>query len=393
MKTEWHRYNLKRRVAHLGPVSNDTFLVKVAHSKERVQYDDFGFIIEDPALKMKKLNKRKGNSLRYELLNRGRRTASAETDAIYNSREASPAGSVHSEISLGTLKSRSEYGYDSDDVRSEISATTKDDTDYNTELESEDDFTDGELATEEEQEPLNLTICPYCGDDCQTLDDNIAHMLTNHGLYIPELGYLEDKEGLIRLLSDGVTIEKECLKCGFHSNKLIGIRQHISAKGHACIPYETKEEKAYFRRFYNFDERQIEEQEDGDVGDSYMEMDDGHEEGAESEDSEEYTIATVDSTGVELSLPNGYKLGHRSMSRYYRQSAPRDSRRLSEGEMTVSVLQNENQRLVKLQETIEHNKRNKEISLIHSKLVNKELSDKGLKYRNKFLNYRNQKLG
>lgn len=387
MKTEWHRYNLKRRVAQLLPVSNETFQLKVAHSKDRVKYDDFGFVIEEPTNSHKQKG-RKVNSLRYDLLHRGR----APITNRIASRDSSPAASEISTFSLGTLNSHSDYDYDTDDLRSEISAATRLESDYHTEDDSvTDDYaTDNEL-TEEECEPLELNVCCYCGDSSDSLDDCISHMSLTHGLYIPELPYLADKEGLVRLLSDTTVLDKECLKCGFTSNKLVGIRQHILAKGHACIPYETKEERQLFRRFYDFNEdvqntkEAREEPDESEVKQKEQET--------RRQSEEDYTVARIDSSGVELALPNGSRLGHRSMTRYYRQSFPRGERRFSDGERTVSVINNENERLLRMQETMKHNKEVKKVSLIESKITNKQLSQNSLQYRNNLEHYRNQRFG
>jgi hypothetical protein len=387
MKTEWHRYNLKRRVAQLTPISNEVFQSKVANNKNRVQYDDFGFVIEDPDTKYRgKNSKIKKDSLRYNLLNRGRHINNQPDGESFLNRDISPANSEVSTFSLGTLKSQSDYDSDIDDIRSEVSFHIRYDTDYHTE---EDNFSNDEtdLEDKEEQcEPLLVTACFYCGTEFETLDDNIAHMLTNHGLYIPDLKYLSDKEGLIRFLSDIVVLDKECLKCGFYSRTLLGIRQHIIAKGHACIPYETKEEEELFRRFYDYSELYCDEQE-AIEGESF------NEDGID-ENETEYRVATVDPSGVELALPNGNKLGHRSMIRYYRQNFPNQFRRMSEGEQTVIALNKENNdRLLKLQETIKHNKEIKKTGLINNKITNKQLSNNSLQYRNNLEHYRNQRFG
>lgn len=381
MKTEWHRYNLKRRVAQLVPVSNEIFQLKVAHSKDRVKYDDFGFVIEEPV--RHKPKGRKANNLRYDLLHRGRDVVNTHL----SSRDSSPAASEISVFSLGTLNPNSDYDYDTDDLRSEISAATRLESDYHTE---EDYVTDEYLTDndeiEEDSEPLELNVCFYCGVPYDSIDDCISHMSLNHGLYIPESKFLADKEGLLRLLSDTVVLDKECLKCGFQSNKLVGIRQHIQAKGHACIPYETKEERILFRRFYDFCTEN--EEEDGDEdknGDKAKNNDDYYD--------EEYTVAKIDPSGVELALPNGSRLGHRAMTKYYRQSFPRGERRLSEGERTVSAINNENERLLRVQETIKHNKEMKKISLIEGKITNRQLSQNSLQYRNNLEHYRNQRFG
>lgn len=400
MKTEWHRYNLKRRVAQLAPVSNEIFQVKVAHIKDQIQYDEFGFIIEEPKNKPKKKEK---NTLRYDLLNRGREKF---INKPFNStRDDSPAGSEISEIStgafsLGTLKSHSDFEYDTDDIRSEISHGTlnrnKIDSDYHTDDYNTEDYPtdyDQDVGIDEEEEedddePLELNDCFYCGTKFENINNNLNHMTINHGLYIPEIKYLEDKDGLIRLLSDTVVLDKECIKCGFHSNKLLGIRQHIIAKGHACIPYETKEERLLFKRFYNFGIKEEEKQE----GNSDKELEENFKDDFD-DDEGEFTTALIDSSGVELSLPNGSRLGHRSMTRYYRQNFPRSDRRLSEGERTISIINQENEKLAHLQETAKHNKEIKKLSIINNKITNKQLSTNSLQYQNNLEHYRNQRFG
>lgn len=381
MKTEWHRYNLKRRVAQLAPVSNEVFQCKVATSKEKVQYDDFGFPIEEPNQRNAKSSKRKANSLRQDLLNRGRKNIGTKFEKCsISSREVSPATSHISTFSLGTLKSNSEFEYETDDLKSEVSVNLKDETDYNTE---EDFMSDGDLTEEDDEEeelaPLLLTDCFYCGVQFDTLDDNMAHMIAHHNLYIPDLKYLADREGLVRLLSDTVILDKECIKCGFHSKKLIGIRQHIHAKGHACIPYESKEQRQLFGRFYDFSELYSDEDE--------------VEDNSDVTDNGEYTVAKIDLSGVQLALPNGNNLGHRSMSKYYRQNFPRQLRRSSEGEQTLSAINKENERLIRLQETVKHKKEVNRINLINNKITNRELSNNVLKYKNNLENYRNQRFG
>lgn len=388
MKTEWHRYNLKRRVAQLGPVSNEIFQIKVANSKDKIKYDDFGFVIEEPN---KKLNKKKNNSLRYDLLHRGRENLTGN----HHNREQSPAGSEISEIStfsLGTLKITSDIEEDTDDARSEIlqHSRNKIDSDYHT-----DDYLTEEYQTDSEKEfelkkeiekPLDLNICFYCGTSLEDLNSNINHMSINHGLYIPEIKYLTDKNGLLRLLSDTITLDRECIKCGYTSNTLLGIRQHITAKGHACIPYETKEERQLFRRFFTFNEEYANNSDDSSDRENL-------EDKMDENSTDEYTTVTIDSSGVELALPNGSKLGHRSMTRYYRQNFPRSERRLSEGERTISVINQENEKLAKLKEVTKHNKEIKKLSIINNKITNKSLSQNSLQYQNNLEHYRNQRFG
>lgn len=357
MKSEWHRYNLKRRIVNLNPISNNEFLHKVANNKEVEQYDEFGFLIETKKLKKGKKVK---NSLRYDLLNRGRNINNINTNIT---RDSSPTNSINSNISnysLATFKTDTDFDGNLTDTTRDVL------TDYNTEEETDIDIDTSSII--EINEPLLITQCIYCSFNSSTIDDNLFHMLNNHGLYIPEREFLTNIEGLIRYLSDLVVIDKECIKCGFISNKLIGIRQHIKSKGHACIPYEDSYNREFFSQFYTFNEEEEEMEDDKDI------------------------TAIIDKTGVELSLSNGNKLGHRSMIKYYKQKLPNE-RKLSDGEMTISIINKENEKLKHYSNVLKHNKEIKEISIINKKLQNREFSTNSLRYKNNLKYYQNQKFG
>lgn len=291
MKTEWHRYNLKRRVAQLPAVPADVFQLKVQQQRSSEKYDEFGF----------KLDNRKTRTPRW-----------SRQKPQTTIRSMSPV-SVTSTFTLGSeLSDRSRSP-------SVVSPTRSGNTtDIDEFFSSDDEVTgsDGSLKTYEpehpaETQPLPVTTCYLCGENHGSLEDNVTHMYS-HGLYIPEQSSLVDLAGLIRFLSDVVVIDNECLKCGFVGKNLEGIRQHMMEKGHCVVPYETEDDQLLLSTFYSPPQIKLVRVEDECV---------------------------VDSSGVELQLANGARLGNRQYMRYFRQNLY--ERPVSDGDKTVSCVYEE----------------------------------------------------
>ncbi|GME82629.1 unnamed protein product [Ambrosiozyma monospora] len=234
MKTEWHRYNLKRRVANLAPIASHVFQLKIANKKSQNQNEDeYGFYVHS---RRRKTNGSGGNGrqltkkdLRKLAKERGRKLGSNGGLTLAD-RALSPAESIasrDSHFSLGTVHSDLEVSsnYDTDDLMSELSKsdyddyiTTTDNDDNNSSDDSNDDHHHQRHIHNQNDGPveLPLTTCFYCGhEENAEVESNIKHMFRQHGLYIPERSYLVDVEGLLRYIADSVSIKHECLKCGF----------------------------------------------------------------------------------------------------------------------------------------------------------------------------------
>lgn len=347
MRTEWHRYNLKRRVAQLPSILSDLFAEKVLELQkqegQREDEDEFGFHINH--------RRRSGGSrqltkkdLRHMARMEAKRGRNSGTSPAQTGRSHSPAHSVvsdHSEFSLGESLHYSEV--DSNYTGSEYNYSDSTHSDWEN-WKSDEESLESEEETPAEDSALELlpnTYCFYCGKNNEQLESNVRHMSHQHGLYIPERTYLVNLDGLLTFLNEVVTLDRECLVCGFQGKSLESIRQHIQSKGHCRIPYETKDEKLTVSEFYNF---RVDAEPVGststkkvtfrDVPDTeYVDIvsskDEDEEESTETDrDStdnglyDNYSTGHVDSTGVELTLPTGSRVGHRSMVRYYRQNLP-----------------------------------------------------------------------
>lgn len=416
MKTDWHRYNLKRRVAGLAPVDAAVYAEKVQQSMQfQEETDEFGFkVIKPHEQKPKKLHiHRTQYHPSLDHTQRGRVEATRAEDSI--DRDSSPA-SVTSHLSRFSLGD-SVYSHPEThtDIESNFETASEADTadlDY-VDTHSDSEESDIEAHSDYEEEPLQpITSCIFCGIPHKDIETNVTHMFKSHGLYIPERSYLVDLRGLLSFLISTIVIDNECLCCNFQGKNLQSIRAHVTSKGHCRLPYETKLERALFARYYDFSslnskakkskstksvgftdaddtivvdaETSVSDDDDNDDVETGAE----DEEGSDNGINDNYTVATVDSLGSELTLPNGSRLGHRSLQRYYRQNiqAPRTP---TESQLTVS---NADRRLASGLTIAEHDKQLKDSQIKEAKFKNRNMK-RETKRVNFQMHFRDQMLG
>ncbi|CAI4047320.1 hypothetical protein N7582_004050 [Saccharomyces uvarum] len=349
MKTEWHRYNLKRRIANLQPIGAEQFAEKLQISeKEQAenQVDEFGFPILKPivnqsnqhsalsAKQKKPIKSKRGKKVGANLLKKN------DKDIVVKERKArsvSPSGSISSQLSNLTVRTENtntDYG---EDTVSEYGFTS--DSNYDATTDEELDTADRPIDNKE-AEKISITECIYCGKNSKDVERNVKHMFSEHGLFIPERSYLIDLNGLLEFLIKMIVIDHNCLCCNFHGSGLESIRAHMDSKRHCRLPYETKEERQLFAPFYDFtyDDRSInEETQCGTAGmpepSTAYETKNCEEESdvdttvvpVENDINANYTTVSIDESGLELTLPTGARLGHRAGQRYYRQNLPSQS--------------------------------------------------------------------
>lgn len=87
-----------------------------------------------------------------------------------------------------------------------------------------------ELTTTPEFSP---SCCLFCGVDCGTFDDSLAHMSKTHSFSIPYLGHLTvEISVLVEYLHLVIYGYGECILCSTHRNTVEGVQHHMAAKGH-----------------------------------------------------------------------------------------------------------------------------------------------------------------
>lgn len=165
----------------------------------------------------------------------------------------------------------------------------------------DEDNEEWEDCEDEDSEALECNACLFCPKKSSCLLENIKHMSIEHSFFIPDVEYLTDLEKLLDYLAHKVGVGRECLWCDDHKSSVRGIQQHMSDKGHCKMNTDSGDGLTEFAEFYDFSSTHP----DGDSADPSEEIIDDE---------------LVTNDNMELILPSGAKVGHRSLAVYYKQS-------------------------------------------------------------------------
>lgn len=296
MKSDWHRYNLKRRVASLPPISADVFTDKVLQARaastaeadkayfervcdicEKTYYSENAF--QNHLLSQKHKQKEVSNTTQPSVSQGDDETTSVvsstfslgEPVAVARGEVDSDAEEEFSHVVEG-LQNASIADQRPSPVKrpSNPQPSTQDEAKTN-----EENSRDSESTTpvQASQEPVwTLESCLFCNYASPTVALNTHHMERFHGMFIPEKPYLVDVDGLLKHLQAKIKEYHQCLYCDKLKSTVFGIQTHMRDTGHCKIPYTSEDEQLDIGDFYDFrstysdDEEEDEDGSDGEKG-------------------------------------------------------------------------------------------------------------------------------
>lgn len=273
MKSDWHRYNLKRRVASLPPISSEVFTEKVlqARAATSAEADKAGFQQVCDVCQKSYFSE---NSYRNHIASQKHKAKLHALQRKGSVADHDESGSVMSStFSLGEplpqeVDSDAEDGFT--DVVYDIKKANLNDVTrpspvrrpFNPHPSAEGQHqrqhpisdVSGETKSSTATPVPNLTLksCLFCNYDSPTVALSVVHMERIHGMFIPEKQYLVNLDGLIKSLQERIQELCECLYCGKMKNNSFAVQTHMRDKGHCKIPYTTEEEQLEIGEFYDF---------------------------------------------------------------------------------------------------------------------------------------------
>ncbi|OLL21662.1 Cytoplasmic 60S subunit biogenesis factor [Neolecta irregularis DAH-3] len=277
-RTDWHRYNLKRKVADMPPVTAEIFAQKAiaAQDQSNAEVEKANFVAECRTCSKTYYSE---NAYANHLSSKRHKSLSKDRPDNLSSVAVKPVKITKSET---------------EDISIEDQITQK--------------LANACMLSPEE--------CLFCTHKAETPDANSSHMKNLHGLFIPESNFLTDLPGLLRYLAEKVAIGNVCLYCQKLCRTLESVRNHMVDKAHCKIAYEDENSQLEISDFYDF-------RGSYDISDTENPI-----EGEDCEDWESVSNdSSLDSSDIgqlqtdtyALSLPSGRVLGHRSLRTYYRQ--------------------------------------------------------------------------
>ncbi|KAI9306088.1 C2H2 type zinc-finger-domain-containing protein [Cunninghamella echinulata] len=267
-RTDWHKYNLKRKVADLAPVTAEQFAQKVLAQQAigREEAERANIVYECGVCKRTYANE---NSFSNHLKSKKHRDLEFKPK-ITSTTILSPTTVSNNNIKDKTHRHR---------------------------LFSDDE----EIDSQQIDEPTyaadhTLISCLFCHHQSNCFDSNLQHMILQHSFFLPDAEYLMDAPGLVSYLAEKVMQDHICLYCndrGRAWKSLESVRAHMIDKGHCKMAYDDSEDPEALLQFYDF--------------------------GPIDLDSIEHEDKTLLNDDNELLLENGTKVGHRQRLRYFKQ--------------------------------------------------------------------------
>ena len=288
-KTDWHKYNLKRKVADLPPVTAENFQQRVPSQKAEMQ--------EKPVELCPICKKHFTSKNSYDSHLRSRKHK--EKAAAFDKKE----GGTDTELTKNKKNSE------------ELNQVVI--TDDLPEVPDSNKLADVSSESESEPEPLEITECLFCPHTSEDLESSLSHMSRVHGFFIPDLDYMMDIKGLMSHLCEKVGVGYMCIYCNERGKAFYSVeavQQHMVDKCHCKMFFEGDAALEY-AEFYDFSK-------------SYP--DHSHE-----ESDEKALVLLADSSNLEVTddlelvLPSGTKVGHRSLRHLYKQRPPSFEQRKS----------------------------------------------------------------
>ncbi|XP_051259211.1 cytoplasmic 60S subunit biogenesis factor ZNF622 [Dicentrarchus labrax] len=367
-KTDWHRYNLKRKVADMPPVTAENFQERVlaqraaaeqqlseaaategcatcnkrfstanayqnhlqSHKHQQAEKQAL-LAAQRKVEKMNEKNLEKGlgdekldrdarnEALQQALKEQQGRAQTSQAAARQRAEKLEKPPRVMWLEEQAKRRERDEGAAAGEEEWEDVDEEEEDDEMEEEEEEEEDeeetmDHEEGDPAAPSDPQPAALpgsipvTDCLFCPHHSKSLMKNVAHMTKVHGFFIPDVEFLVDLKGFVRYLGEKVGAGNVCLWCNekgrsFYSAE--AVQSHMTDKSH-CKLFTDGDAALEFADFYDFRS-------------SYPDRKEGEDAEMDEEELPDDKTLEYDDDTLELTLPSGAKIGHRSLMRYYKQ--------------------------------------------------------------------------
>ncbi|KAF9350351.1 hypothetical protein BGX26_011470, partial [Mortierella sp. AD094] len=226
-KSDWHTYNLKRKMVNLPPVTAEVFAQLINTSREQANPAE----VPQP-----------------ECVPCGKKYLSFQSyDNHLNSKK-------HKQLVSAYEKKQQQQQQQQKD-----SSVSEEDTDAKSAKE-----------VVEQLEPSEV-VCLFCSHEATDAFSNYEHMRATHGFFLPSFERLIDLPGMLTYLSEKLIENYDCLWCtpsifsqnlkpdqelhsGFSS--LASVRRHMNDKGHCKLAMDQGAEREYADFYLVLDDEQ-----------------------------------------------------------------------------------------------------------------------------------------
>ncbi|CAB3238508.1 unnamed protein product [Arctia plantaginis] len=311
-KQDWHRYNLKRKVASIPPVTLEEFEIRAKEHRELSENAN-----QDESQYCKYCSKMFNTKNAYNNhLNSKKHKVSEEKFVENEKQEDEHSVPSDSDSFVKVTPNLQATGDPSKFVVLNADACDDEDIETDSDIEELDSDEWDECRIKGSDSRIKPCDCLFCGHHSKNMVKNLKHMSESHSFFIPDVEYCVNIKDLLLYLGEKISQGYMCLWCNdtgrtFYSME--AAQAHMIDKGHCKMLHEGIA-LAEYADFYDYSSS-YPDQEKTDEGDMDV-------------DEEVEGPATLEGDDVQLVLPSGITVGHRSLMRYYKQNLTHNSQAL-----------------------------------------------------------------
>nr|AFK41799.1 unknown [Lotus japonicus] len=269
-KSEWHRYNLKRKVAGVPGVTEALFLARQAALAEEKDKANETAMLYSCGLCGKGYKSSKAHAehlkSRGHLMRVSEGTSQSDEKAIVKPLPQRSANRPppRREVQVSEDGESEDEWEEVDPEDDLVGDAAKSLTEMNVDedADNDDDMDEDDDDTFEELDPA---CCFMCDQGHNTIENCMVHMHKHHGFFIPDIEYLKDPKGLLTYLGLKVKRDYMCLYCNdrcYPFSSLEAVRKHMVAKSHCKVHFGDgdDEEEVELEDFYDYSSSYADEQ-------------------------------------------------------------------------------------------------------------------------------------
>ncbi|KAJ2946472.1 hypothetical protein O0L34_g12520 [Tuta absoluta] len=305
-KLDWHRYNLKRKVANIPPVTLEEFELRAREHRDQQAQEE-----QDDSQFCKYCSKLFNSKNAFNNHLNSKKHKLAEETYVEKEKENKEEQSTNSDADSQTFVKvePSSLLPPKQGKFVVLNPDNSDDEDFETDSEIEELDSDEweECRIKGSDSLIKPRDCLFCPHHSKNMVKNLKHMSEAHSFFIPDVEYCMDIKGLLLYLGEKISQGYMCLWCndtGKTFYTMESARKHMVDKGHCKMLHEGLA-LAEYADFYDYSPSYPDHKE----GDETMEVDEEVEE-----------PAALEGDDYQLVLPSGITVGHRSLMRYYKQN-------------------------------------------------------------------------
>ncbi|KAG9455958.1 hypothetical protein H6P81_000466 [Aristolochia fimbriata] len=271
-RSDWHRYNLKRKVAGVPGVTEALFIARQSAIAEQKNKENETPMLYECALCKKGYRSLKAHG--QHLRSRSHVIRASQGQGL----DPQSAGiTVIKPLPNRKQSSLSKHPTpkvdDTDESEDEWVEVDSDEEPVDEATDSvmsmkANEVTSGsgmEIDADTDEEVFDPSCCFMCDVKHKNIESCMIHMHKSHGFFIPDIEYLTDPEGFLTYV--GLKVKKDfmCLYCNERCqpfSSLEAVRKHMMAKGHCKVRYGDggDDEEAELEDFYDYSSSYVDEQ-------------------------------------------------------------------------------------------------------------------------------------